>query len=129
MLNFASQNTSKQLLSGEGWRIGLRSDVDLYKGLVGTDNWAIELTESELKDFCKLALQLNETMQLMATELSDCEKISCTLETEDISLEASGYPQKFTLHLQLMNGRQSEGIWEENAVPFLLRAIADLNLG
>ena len=129
MLNFASQNTSKQLLNGEGWRIGLRSDVDLYKGLVGTDNWAIELTESELKDFCKLALQLNETMQLMATELSDCEKISCTLETEDISLEASGYPQKFTLHLQLMNGRQSEGIWEENAVPFLLRAIADLNLG
>ena len=118
-----------KLLRGEGWRIGLRSDADTYKGLVGADSWAIELTESELKDFCKLALQLNETMQLMATELSDCEKISCTLETEDISLEASGYPQKFTLHLQLMNGRQSEGIWEENAVPFLLRAIADLNLG
>jgi hypothetical protein len=63
MLNFTSQDTSKQLLSGEGWRIGFRSDVDLYKGLVGADSWAIELTETEFKDFCKLATQLSETMQ------------------------------------------------------------------
>jgi hypothetical protein len=126
MLNFTSQNASKQLLSGDGWRIGLRSDADLYKGLVGADSWAIELTERELKDFCKLAVQLAETMQLMAAELSDGEKISCTLETEDISLESNGYPHAFTLHLQLLSGRRSEGFWESESVPFLLGAIADL---
>ena len=126
MLNFASQDTSKQLLSGEGWRIGLRSDVDIYKGLVGADSWAIELTEREFKDFCKLAAQLAETMQLMAAELSDCEKISCTLETEDISLESNGYPHAFTLHLQVLMGRRTEGFWEADAVPFLLAAIAHL---
>ena len=126
MLHFISQHKSKQLLSGEGWRIGWRSDVDIYKGLVGADNWAIELTESEFKDFCKLASQLAETMQIMAIELSDAEKICCTQETEDISLEVNGFPDTFTLHLQLLTGRRSEGLWDADAVPFLIEAIADL---
>ena len=125
MLNFVPQNPSKQLFCGEGWRIGWRSDVDVYRGLVGTDSWAIELTVREFKDFCKLVAQLAETMQIMATELSDGEKISCTLETEDISLEANGYPHQFTLHLQLLTGRCAEGFWEAEAVPFLLGAIAN----
>lgn len=126
MLNFIDQNSPKKLLCGEGWRIGWRSDVGLYKGLVGADNWAIELTESEFKDFCKLVSQLAETMQIMATELSDTEKICCTQETEDISLEVNGFPDAFTLHLQLLTGRRSEGIWEADAVPFLIEAIANL---
>ena len=126
MLNFTSQDTSKRLLNGEGWRIGFRSDVDLYKGLVGADSWAIELTEGEFKDFCKLASQLAETMQLMASELSDGEKICCTLETEELCLEVNGYPHAFNLHFQLLTGRRSEGFWYEGAVPFLIEAIAHL---
>jgi len=128
MLNFVSQHTSKQLLSGEGWRIGWRSDVDVYKGLVGADSWAIELTESEFADFCKLTSQLAETMQIMANELSDGEKICCTQETEDISLEVNGFPNAFSLHLQLLTRRRSEGIWDAEAVPFLLAAIASFEL-
>ncbi len=124
MLNFASQDT-KQLFSGEGWRIGWRSDVDLYRGLVGADSWAIELTEGEFKDFCKLAAQLAETMQLMSAELSDGEKICCTLETEDISLEVNGFPDAFSLHLQLLTERRFEGFWDAAAVPFLIGAIAN----
>ena len=126
MLNFAPQDTSKQLLSGEGWRIGWRSDVDFYKGLVGADSWAIELTEREFKDFCKLASQLAETMQMMAAELSDGEKICCTLETEDVSLEVNGFPHAFTLRLQLLTERSFEGFWDAMAVPFLIGAIANL---
>ncbi|OIP78305.1 MAG: hypothetical protein AUK48_02015 [Oscillatoriales cyanobacterium CG2_30_44_21] len=114
----------KQLLSGDGWRIGFRSDVDIYKGLVGADSWAIELTEGEFKDFCKLTIQLSETMQVMASELSDGEKICCTLETEDICLEVNGYPHAFNLHFQLFTERKSEGLWDEFAVPFLVEAIA-----
>ena len=115
-----------KLLSGEGWRIGLRSDADVYRGLVGADGWAIELTEGEFKDFCKLAVQLAETMKLMSTELSDGEKISCTLETEEISLEVDGYADAFKLHLQILKGRRLEGLWAAEAVPFLLEAIAHL---
>ncbi|MFM7886502.1 MAG: DUF1818 family protein [Pseudanabaena sp.] len=126
MLNFTDQNSSKKLLRGDGWRIGFRSDVDIYKGLVGSDSWAIELTEGEFKDFCKLASQLAETMQVMATELSDEEKICCTLETEDICLEVNGYPHAFNLHFQLLAGRRSEGFWDEVAVHFLMEAITHL---
>lgn len=125
MLNFADQNTAKHLICGDGWRIGFRSDVGIYKGLVGADTWAIELTEGEFKDFCKLATRLAETMQLMAEELSDGEKICCTLETEDICLEASGFPDAFTLHFQLLTGRCSEGLWDGESVPFLIEAIAN----
>ncbi len=126
MLNFTDQKAAKRLLCGEGWRIGFRSDVDIYKGLIGADSWAIELTEVEFKDFCKLASQLAETMQYMATELSDGEKICCTLETEEICLEVNGYPHAFNLHFQLLTGRRSEGFWDEFAVPFLIEAIANL---
>lgn len=126
MLNFTDQNLPKQLLSGEGWRIGFRSDADIYKGLVGADSWAIELSEREFRDFCKLTTQLAETMQIMASELSDGEKICCTLETEDICLEVNGYPHAFNLHFQLLAGRRSEGLWDEDAVPFLVEAIASL---
>jgi hypothetical protein len=123
MLNFIDQNLPKRLLKGNGWRLGFRSDVDIYKGLVGADSWAIELTECEFKDFCKLAVQLADTMQVMASELSDGEKICCTLETEDICLEVNGYPDAFSLHFQLLTGRHCEGIWDEGAVPFLIEAI------
>ena len=126
MLNFTDKSSPKQLLSGEGWRIGFRSDAELYKGLVGADSWAIELTGDEFRDFCKLVSQLAETMQVMASELSDGEKICCTLETEDICLEVNGYPHAFNLHFQLLTGRRSEGFWDESAVPFLVAAIAHL---
>ncbi len=126
MLNFTDKSSPKQLLSGEGWRIGFRSDAELYKGLVGADSWAIELTGDEFRDFCKLVSQLAETMQVMASELSDGEKICCTLETEEICLEVNGYPHAFNLHFQLLTGRRSEGLWDESAVPFLVAAIAHL---
>jgi len=126
MLNFIDQNLPRRLLRGDGWRIGFRSDVDIYKGLVGADSWAIELTEKEFRDFCKLTIQLAETMQVMASELSDGEKICCTLETEDICLEVNGYPDAFSLHFQLLVGRKSEGLWDESAVSSLVEAIASL---
>jgi len=126
MLNFIDQNLPRRLLRGDGWRIGFRSDVDIYKGLVGADSWAIELTEKEFRDFCKLTIQLAETMQVMASELSDGEKICCTLETEDICLEVNGYPHAFSLHFQLLVGRKSEGLWDASAVSSLVEAIASL---
>jgi hypothetical protein len=127
MQNFTDPDNPKHLICGDGWRIGWRSDVEIYRGLVGSEQWAIELTDREFRDCCKLIRQLAETMQLMESELSDCEKISCTLETEDICLEASGYPHAFSLYLQVLKGRKSEGFWDAAVVPHLLEAIAHLS--
>jgi len=36
--------------SGLGWRVGWNPNAVEFKGLVGGDDWAIELTEAELID-------------------------------------------------------------------------------
>ena len=60
--------------SGTGWRIGWNPDAPEFKGLVGTQDWAIELTEAELNEFCRLFNQLADTMKHLATELMEEEK-------------------------------------------------------
>lgn len=109
--------------SGEGWRIGWNPNAVKYKGLVGGDDWAIELTEAELNDFCRLLVQLAETMRKMAEELMDEEKIACEAESDLLWLEVEGYPHAYNLHLLVNSDRRCEGNWPTTAVPGLLQAI------
>jgi hypothetical protein len=114
----------KQILSGQGWRLGWLPNADVFVGLLSGDRWSIELTESELKDFCSLGLRLAEAMNEMQAELSDQEKLTCDGETENLYIEATGYPDQFSFYLQLKTGRRFEGSWSEDVVPELLEAIA-----
>jgi Domain of unknown function (DUF1818) len=59
--------------SGSGWRIGWNPNTGEFKGLVGTDDWAMELTETELNDFCRLLGHLADTMKQLESELMDEE--------------------------------------------------------
>jgi Domain of unknown function (DUF1818) len=120
---------SKQLFSGKGWRVGWFPHVQPFPGLVGGDNWAIELTQSELEEFCNLCLQLIESLQQAKFELSDQESLTCTAETENICLEISGYPGCFRLSLQLLTGRRGEGIWDNGALNELVDAITKITEG
>ena len=117
---------SKQLLSGKGWRVGWFPHANPFPGLVGGDNWAIELTQPELEEFCTLSLQLIESVQQAQSELSDRESLTCTAETENICLELSGYPGDFRLSLQLHTGRRAEGIWDNNCLSELVDAITKI---
>ena len=108
--------------SGSGWRIGWNPNTAEYKGLVGGDNWAIELTEAELNDFCRLLAQLATTMNQMASELMDEEKIACEAESDLLWMEVEGYPSAYSLRFILNTGRRGEGSWEAAAVPSLLQA-------
>lgn len=108
--------------SGPGWRIGWNPNTAEYKGLVGGDNWAIELTEAELNDFCRLVAQLAATMNQMASELMDEEKIACEAESDLLWMEVEGYPSAYSLRFILNTGRRGEGSWEAAAVPSLLQA-------
>ncbi|MEA5616746.1 DUF1818 family protein [Cronbergia sp. UHCC 0137] len=114
--------------SGTGWRIGWNPQAVEYKGLVGTENWSIELTEIELNDFCRLVTQLADTMKLLATELMDEEKITCEAESNLLWIEVEGYPHAYSLRLILNTGRCAEGWWNAEAVPGLLEAIAMLKV-
>jgi hypothetical protein len=108
--------------SGEGWRIGWNPNASKYRGLAGGDRWAIELTEAELNDFCRLLEQLSQTMSQMATELMDVEKIACEAETDLVWMEVAGYPHTYSLRFILNTGRGAEGAWPESAVPDLIQA-------
>lgn len=119
---------TKVIKSGNGWRIGWNPYVPKFTGLVGTDNWAIELTEAELNDFCRLINQLADTMKHLASELMDEEKIACEAESDLLWMEVEGYPHSYSLRLILNTGRCVEGKWDAEAVPGLLQAAATLKV-
>lgn len=114
------------LKQGRGWRIGWNPSADLYQGLVGSEDWALELTEAELQDFCRLLAQLAQTMTQMAQELMEEEKIACEAESSLLWLEGEGYPHAYSLRLILNQGRRGEGNWSADAVPELVQAVASL---
>ncbi|MBE9052522.1 DUF1818 family protein [Nostocales cyanobacterium LEGE 11386] len=116
------------LKSGLGWRIGWNPNALEFKGLVGTDDWAIELTEAELNDFCRLLAQLADTMKQLATELMDEEKIACEAESDLLWMEVEGYPHAYNLRLMLNTGRCAEGKWNAAAVEGLLHAAGMLKV-
>lgn len=117
----------KRLQQGDGWRLGVNPHALDYPGLVGTDTWSLELTNREWQDFCRLALQLAETMTAIASELMDEERISCEAESETLWIEIEGVPTAYTLRLILLTGRRAEGEWSSSAVPELLNAIRLIN--
>jgi hypothetical protein len=114
--------------SGSGWRIGWNPNAPEYKGLVGGDAWAIELTEAELNDFCRLLTQLTQTMSQMAAELMDQEKIACEAESDLVWMEVEGYPHAYSLRFILNTGRGCEGSWSDAAVSGLIQAVQVLKV-
>jgi Domain of unknown function (DUF1818) len=118
----------KILKSGVGWRLGWRSAPSDYPGLVGGENWALELTAAEMADFCRLVQQLAETMTQMTGELMAEEKIDCEAESDLLWLQVSGYPDHYSLRLLLNSGRKAEGNWTAAAVPALISATTTLGL-
>ncbi|HBE17401.1 MAG TPA: DUF1818 domain-containing protein [Cyanobacteria bacterium UBA11149] len=116
------------LKNGLGWRLGWNPQEIEYQGLVGTDDWAIELTGDELDDFCRLLIHLSQTMEDMAGELMDEEKISCEAESDLIWMEVEGYPDAYSVRLILNRGRRCEGSWNSEAVAGLVAGVRSLKI-
>ena len=119
---------ARLLKSGAGWRIGWDATAVEFQGLVGGEAWAIELTATELHDFCRLLGQLSHTMQQMATELMDEEAIACEAESDLLWLEVEGFPHAYSLRFMLRSGRRGEGCWPSSAVPELQQALQTLEV-
>lgn len=114
--------TDRVLKSGQGWRLGWNPQAEVFKGLLGGDDWAIEVTEAELDDFCRLLGQLADTMGQIASELMDEEKIACEVESDWLWMQAEGYADAYRVQFILNSGRRCEGAWTVEAVPGLLQA-------
>lgn len=116
---------TKVLKSGTGWRIGWNPAGE-YPGLVGSDDWAFELSAIEFADFCRLLGQLAENMRSIQAELMDEESIACEAESDLVWIQVAGFPSKYSLRLILNTGRSCEGNWAADAVPELIVAAASL---
>ncbi|MEO0768184.1 MAG: DUF1818 family protein [Cyanobacteria bacterium J06649_4] len=116
----------RQVLSGEGWRIGWNPAAGQFCGLIAGQTWAIELTQQEFHDFCRSAQQLHRTMTSMAEQLMEEERLCCEQETETVWLEAEGFPYQYSLRFILLTGRRCEGEWPHSVVAELLQAVERL---
>jgi hypothetical protein len=121
-------NSKCLLKRGKGWRIGWNAEAQIYKGLVGSDHWAIELTEAEMQDFQRLLAQLAQTMSEMSEQLMAQEKISCEAESDLLWLEVEGYPHSYSLRLILHQNRCCEGNWTSEAVSELVKVSQNLTV-
>ncbi len=109
------------LKSGSGWRIGW-NPANTYPGLVGSDDWAFELTAAEFADFDRLLRQLVDSLRSIQAELMDEEKIACEAESDLIWMQVEGTASEYSLRLILNSGRSCEGNWSVAAVPQLVAA-------
>lgn len=112
------------LLSGVGWRVGRRPHRSPYTTLIGSDTWALELTEPEWQDLCQGLDQLHLDLTQIQDQLMEEEAITVEHQTERLTLIASGFPHHHQIFIQLHNGRRGEGQWSPEVIPELRRAIA-----
>jgi Domain of unknown function (DUF1818) len=117
----------KVLKSGAGWRIG-SNQANEYQGLVGSDDWAFELTADEFADFCRLLGQLADNMRSMQAELMDEENIACEAQSDLVWMQVEGIPGQYSLRLILNTGRKCEGNWTAAAVSELVVAAQSLQV-
>ncbi|KGF71604.1 hypothetical protein DO97_17345 [Neosynechococcus sphagnicola sy1] len=114
--------------TGSGWRVGWDESAAEFHGLVGGEEWAIELTTAELDDFCRLSAQLANTTSQMTQELMDEETLHCEVETDLLYLEISGYPHAYDLRLILQTGRRCEVFWPASVARELMLAVQTLKV-
>jgi hypothetical protein len=111
----------RSLKKGTGWRIGWDPDpAQIFQGLVGGDDWAVELTAAEFTDFCRLLVQLADTVAGIAPELMPEERISIEAESDLIWLEIEGFPKSYGLRMLLLTQRNVEGNWPMNVTAGLV---------
>ncbi|NJM66240.1 MAG: DUF1818 family protein [Acaryochloris sp. RU_4_1] len=120
---------SRQLRAGEGWRLGWQpTTISAFQGLVGTNEWAVELTQPEFADFHRLLLQLVDVFEQMSDQLMDKETITCEASSDLIWMQARGYPQQFSLSFILLSGRRAEGQWDVSSTVELVNAMQTIEV-
>ena len=116
------------LKKGSGWRIGWQDEAKIYPGLIGAQDWAFEVSAKEMQDFCRLLLEITDTMESMAEHLMDEETISCEVESPLIWLGAEGYCHNYSLRIILNESRGCEGSWQYEAISGLTQALQSFGL-
>jgi hypothetical protein len=125
-LVFIIPKTHSVIKQGLQWRVGWKPEASTYPALLGGADWAIELTAPELQEFQNLLQHLIHSLEQIAPELMDEEKITCEAEGRLLWMEVQGYPHSFSLHFILNTGRRAEGSWPATVTPEVIQALNTL---
>jgi hypothetical protein len=115
------------IIKGKGWRIGWKESAPVYQGLIGGEDWAIELTNQEMRDFLRLLLQIDQAITDISEHLMEEETIACEVESDLIWLGAQGYFDRYSLRIILLQGRGCEGTWDESVIQEVIQASQSLD--
>jgi hypothetical protein len=96
--------------------------------MLAGSTWAIELTEAEFQTFCRLVVEIGQTMGAIAAELMSEERLACEAETDCLWLEAEGFPEAYSLRFILATGRRCEGEWDVAATQQLTQVARHLTV-
>lgn len=118
----------KRLKTGKNWRVGWNATANPFKGLLGGEDWACELTAEEFDSFVRLLSELGQSMESMKADLMDEEAIAIAQETDLLWMQVNGYPQRYSLSFILLTGRRAEGHWDESATIEIIQAIQTIKL-
>ena len=115
------------LKRGDGWRLGWDPARQDFPGLIGAEDWALELTWSEWDEFQRLLGSLSDAVGAIAAELMDEEKIACEVEGEWLWLGAEGYATAYGVRIVLNTGRRAEGSWRPEAIAPMRQTLPTLS--
>lgn len=123
-----------QVHQGPGWRFAVDPSRDPYPVLVGTDDWAVELTAAEASALRGSALRLVSELETLSDQLMPEEQISLELDCDLVWVELEGRPGELSLRFVLQplastgGGRGVEGRWTVPATAALLAVLAQHHL-
>jgi hypothetical protein len=123
-LEWSPEGSLPAIKTGSGWRFGRNLNQHPYTTLLGSDTWAVELTEREWQSFFLGLKRLWQTFTEIQNELMPEEAITLEQQTPELTLILTGIPpQQIRLFLQIHTGRGAEGFWEPEAVFALVTTI------
>ena len=96
------------------WRLIKNLDKGKYCFLIGVNNWAIELDQSEFDSLTKLIIKLKKQFESIKDELMDEELINLEIEKSPWYIELAGNKKEWSLRMileQTNNTRSFEMYW------------------
>lgn len=118
----------KRLKTGQNWRVGWDDEAGVFKGLLGADDWSVELTEAEFNEFLRLLSSLSDAIESMRSELMDEEAIAIDQESELLWMQVDGFPDAYSISFMLQTGRRADGHWKAEPAAALRQAIQTIKL-
>ena len=112
---------------GTGWRIIKDPSRDNFSTLIGGENWAVELNESEWEDLIKVVIDLSDQYKAVKSQLMGDEHITLELESNPWLAILKGDQYGWNLKLILSNcslfTRGVEVYWPKNVASQVANAM------